>query len=83
MANEYGLGALPPPGLEWQMGKTAASITFVNKTEAYIASESHRLSRLRELVEKVKAGNIVVTEWIEDVGPSLDVETMMATPTPQ
>lgn len=29
----FGTGALPPPGLEWQMGKTAASILFVREAE--------------------------------------------------
>lgn len=31
-------GAMPPPQFAWQIGKTAASIRFVNEAEAYLAS---------------------------------------------
>lgn len=62
-------GALPPPGIEWQIGKTEASILYVQNTEAFLESlpqakfsfdieAQHQL--LRERVAKVKAGVVIL-----------------------
>ena len=67
-------GALPPPGMEWQIGKTATSMLYVKNTEAYLASlpqakfsfdieARHELLRTR--IARVKSGELVL-EWFSD-----------------
>lgn len=62
-------GALPPPEIEWQIGKTVASILYVQNTEAFLASlpkakfsfdieAQHELLRVR--VAKVKEGVVIL-----------------------
>ena len=46
-------GALPPAGLEWQIGKTAIAILFVRNAENYI-------THLKGIIEKVKSGEITL-----------------------
>lgn len=60
MINEsvFGLGANPPPNFEWQIGKTAGSISFVNRAQAAILE-------LQAEVERVKKGDVVVTVNLE------------------
>jgi hypothetical protein len=49
-------GAMPPPDLAWQMGKTAGSIRFVKEAERMLADPGAPLSaKQREaLAERVK-----------------------------
>jgi hypothetical protein len=52
-------GAMPPPGKEWTIGKTAGAISFVGDAEAILAESklsSETAQRLRDWVERVKAG---------------------------
>lgn len=58
-------GALLPPGLNWQMGKTAASIAFVNESDAYMlsCSDPNSIIALSDAIAKVKSGELVLTEW--------------------
>jgi hypothetical protein len=62
-----GTGANPPPGVEWQLGKTAASIRFVNDAENFIASgnaSEDDIQLLREAVSAVRSGERVLTQWV-------------------
>ncbi len=56
-------GALAPPALAWQMGKTAGSIQFVGRCERYLAEvkpEPHERGILERAIEQVKAGILVI-----------------------
>ena len=61
---------IPPEGLpkdiRWQIGKTVASIRFVGKAEELIASniESVAIMILQNTVDKIKSGELILTEWI-------------------
>lgn len=62
-----GLGANPPQGVEWQLGKTAASIKFVTDAENYLASGSATeddQQLLGEAVAAVRSGERVLTQWV-------------------
>lgn len=64
---ERAFGALPPPGREWEVGKTAASICFVHDAEAILAESklsSETAQRVRDRVERVRAGDEVITEFM-------------------
>lgn len=66
---QRGYGALPPPGMEWVVGKTAGSIKFVGQAEAILAQSklsSETAQRLRDWVERVKDGKDVITESLTD-----------------
>ena len=60
MINEsvFGMGANPPPEFEWQIGKTAGSISFVNRAQVAIAE-------LQAEVDRVKNGKSVITVKLE------------------
>jgi len=64
MARKF--GALPPPGAQWEIGKTAASISFVNDAERYIAncSNADQADRLKKAVQEVKEGTKVLDQWL-------------------
>jgi len=64
MARKF--GALPPPGAQWEIGKTAASISFVNDAERYIAycDNAVEIERLKKAVEEVKEGRRVLNQWL-------------------
>ena len=69
MTRKYAYGALPPPGLEWQIGKTARAIKFVGKAEAILAESklsSETAQRLRDWVERVKDGKELVDSDMSD-----------------
>ncbi len=55
-------GARPPQGAEWQIGKTAASIKFVNDAVRYIETCQNEQDRGKLLgaVEKLKRGEMVL-----------------------
>lgn len=61
-----GVGALPPSGFEWQIGKTAASISFVNDAERYITacSNADEIELLKKVVQDVKEGKRVLDQWL-------------------
>ncbi len=57
--SSFNFGAMPPPGAEWQMERTAASIAFVNEATNALGSltdpDAVRLvQRVRELVKSGK-----------------------------
>lgn len=62
-------GAMPPPGAEWQIGKSAASIRFVEDAMALIArlddgKPSFEAARqLSEAIEQVKSGELSFDDW--------------------
>lgn len=58
--------ALPPSGMEWQIGKTAASISFVNDAERFISTcqDTSKMELLREAIQKVKNGELVLQNWL-------------------
>ena len=60
--NEYSMGAFAPPGCEWQNGKTAPTIRFVNEASVYLSQETN--SELTEYIEKLKSGEEVLTNWL-------------------
>ena len=60
-----GYGAMPPPGLEWMMGKTVMTMDFVRTAEGILAQSklsSETAQRLRDWVERVKDGKDLITE---------------------
>lgn len=59
-------GALPPPSLEWQLGKTAASILFVNDAEIFISTcqDEKKIELLHAAIKDVKSGQLVLREWL-------------------
>ncbi len=64
--SQRGTGALPPPGLEWQEGKTAATIRFVNEAEAALdradLTDDEKYI-LRHTIEFMKRGDEALTDW--------------------
>lgn len=60
-----GTGALPPPNMAWQMGKTAASIRFVGDAQRYLEScqDEEQRQRLEEAIDKVRKGELVMDNW--------------------
>lgn len=58
--------ALPPPGLEWQIGKTAASIDFVNSAEVFLQTcqDEKKADSLLKAIQKVKDGSLVLQDWL-------------------
>lgn len=58
------LGALPPVGVEWTVGATAASIAFVNQSETYIAKNQLSEVRLRPYMNRVKNKEVILTDWL-------------------
>lgn len=59
-------GALPPADMEWQIGKTAASISFVAGAEQYLAAGTNTADaeELEKAVLDIKSGTLVLTEWL-------------------
>ena len=49
---------VPPPDLNWQIGKTIASIQFVNDAERFIKDNSQRneVIMLQEVIQRIKEG---------------------------
>lgn len=65
MKRQFAFGALPPPGREWEMGKTAAAIRFVHDAEAILSESSlssETSQRLRDWAEQVKSGVLLETD---------------------
>lgn len=54
-------GALLPPNLEWQVGKTVASIDFVNRIEQFIKDnpQHKNVEMLRKLMQQVIEGTVI------------------------
>jgi hypothetical protein len=57
-------GANPPPGQEWQIGKTAASIAFVGASESYLqgCGDPQVTNALRDAIERVKRGELTLDQ---------------------
>ena len=66
---EHGLGALPPPGMEWIMGKTAASISFVHDAEEYLSNckDLKEIDWLHDAIAKIKRGEWQLQNWLTAV----------------
>lgn len=54
----FPLGAVPPPDFAWQVGKTAASISFVNQAQTAMA-------KLAEEIDLVKRGQWVLADYVD------------------
>lgn len=63
MKKNFHLGAAFPPGMEWQIGKTAASISFVKDCEIYLQTHPEAEEKLRPKIDAVKDGKITLTSW--------------------
>ena len=57
----HSLGPLPPPEFAWQIGKTIASIDFVNAVTKFIQENpSHpNVENLKKLVQQVMEGTLI------------------------
>ena len=60
------IGALPPDDTSWQIGKTAASITFAREAEQYIAGcrNDEEVARLKRFVQTIKDGTMTFPDWL-------------------
>lgn len=59
------LGAQPPHELAWQLGKTAASISFVLDAEEFLRTcrDPEKAALLAAEVARIKSGEVVLAEW--------------------
>lgn len=64
---KFELTALTLPDLVWQIGKTEASVAFVEAVEYRLTQggliASH-IARLNEAIENIKSGELVLNEWL-------------------
>jgi len=61
-----GMGAWPPNGAEWQAGKTAASIRFVEDAQKFIEETNltaEQQSALEAAMALIQNGKMVFTDW--------------------
>lgn len=60
-------GALPPPDCAWQVGKTAATIQFVQGFDKYLRGQKGRNEYhiLEKLVTMAKEGTLVLTDHVD------------------
>ena len=67
--SEDSSGAAPLTGHGREAHKTAASIEFVNKAELALfdLADPVKFVKLKEEVEKVKSGEKVLVDWIDDI----------------
>jgi hypothetical protein len=66
MANR--LGSFPPLDMQWQIGKNAASIAFVNQAEFFIQNEfvdEDERNLLHKVIEEIKTGKRVIKKFLE------------------
>jgi len=54
-------GALPPPGFEWQTGKTAATIRWVAFLET--RQEKEHMFPFQDIIDALKSGVLVATQF--------------------
>lgn len=62
------LRSLIPPELQWQIGKTAASIAFVRHAEHYIQNElvdKDEIVILQKTIEEIKTGMRIFIRHME------------------
>ncbi|MBI2473516.1 hypothetical protein HYV70_03120 [Candidatus Uhrbacteria bacterium] len=66
MGHKRVTGTNPPPGMEWEIGKTAASITFYHKAEAYlnVCKDDEEIVILQKVMEEVKNGTRTMNQYI-------------------
>ena len=57
-----------PDKFKWQIGKTAASVVFVNRAEEYLAAcqDGKKEALVRELIRKIKAHELVFFVFVDD-----------------
>lgn len=67
-------GANPPPGMEWRIGKTAATIVFVQEAEIALLNlelTSAEAYQLQAKIDRMKSGDEsldeeqAVDDWLE------------------
>lgn len=63
---EYGLGALMPEGREWEIGRTAASSSFVQSAKKYIkqCKNQEEIKLLENAIEEIKSKKRELTDWL-------------------
>lgn len=65
------LGVFPPKHSEWCIGKTAATVAFVNEAEEYLKNKPRigPIVALENYVEQLKSGTNTLTEYktVEEV----------------
>lgn len=60
------MGALPPRGQEWTLGKTAATIRFVEDAEELLQSgnlNNNERGLLTDAIAQAKTGTLSFSEW--------------------
>lgn len=62
MTKQYSFGAMAPPGLEWQVGKTAATIQWVR----YLESNTH-IPHVNAVIQALKNGTMTATTFPPDM----------------
>lgn len=60
------LGALPPKRSLWKIGKTAASIAFVQEAEAFLegCADPETRNLLEDEICEIKSGKKDLTDWL-------------------
>lgn len=67
----HGMGANPPPSMEWQIGQTAASIWFVKQAERFLPQALPLVhERLTKAIADIKEHRVVLKK-------ELTVETFL------
>lgn len=61
---QFAFGALPPPEMAWQIGKTVATVSFVATAERFLATGPDKLvaDQLRAYIGKLRAGQESLTD---------------------
>ncbi len=62
---KFKLGAMSPPNSEWEIGKTAATISFVKEAEKFLLT-APRVSPVKALeayTARLKSGQEILTEF--------------------
>lgn len=76
MSNQPSFGAMIPPSLQWQIGKTAASIQFVSLAGRFLQNVNlteHERKYLEGYIATVKSGKVVMSVFVteDDIWESL------------
>lgn len=58
-------GFEPPKEFEWEIGKTATSIAFVNDAERFLETcrDKEKIELLREAIQQIKEGKLILEHW--------------------
>jgi hypothetical protein len=60
-------GSLPPPGMEWQVGKTAASIRWVAHLEEAKGDSGTAQKAVQDVIDALKSGTMMAREFPPEV----------------